>query len=536
MSDRLSVDNYKIESEMWVDEAIWGHRLYDEQTPWLTFLEFLGIAQSELDSKQNDKTVECLKFCASNSSPEIKNFNSLKYRPYRRLYLRNILFNNPYLEAILIEMPDEDSRWARWCQYMKDSSGGIPNPDFTYLRSRFNSFKDFVEVVKFLQDSAVEGDSNKRWSSKFVFPYGPNCLFEDLRVKKESCSNDRRFFARTGELLYLMLCRSQFGSDILDHLRNLGLISNDKQSSQLSKWDRLAAILDNSDEERGISVSANSPYLPYRILPEYDRIAIDWMNIFECRIPDYDALPHIVTITGLHIIIYMLNRSKEVLGYKPEPSFVLEIISPQKNAIRDLAANSFLKNDDLSRQAVNSYIKREIENGISIGQLTPAQQLAKAKEIIKTKLHWKDLDEIESTDNLQKLIEIVCKQAEIRHLAHLGKFHRSWTKEIGLSSSRSSRRIRYAPTDQLLKTLVLATVPGHMEFQQFLEKLYVKYGFIIGDRQAREIINNGDADQELFSENAYRLELRLASLGLLKRLSDACAYVQNPFIGELSNG
>ena len=25
----------------WIDEQIWGHRLWDGQTPWLLFLEFL---------------------------------------------------------------------------------------------------------------------------------------------------------------------------------------------------------------------------------------------------------------------------------------------------------------------------------------------------------------------------------------------------------------------------------------------------------------------------------------------------------------
>ena len=33
--------------EMWVDEAIWGHRLHDEQSPWLTLLEFLGVLHAE---------------------------------------------------------------------------------------------------------------------------------------------------------------------------------------------------------------------------------------------------------------------------------------------------------------------------------------------------------------------------------------------------------------------------------------------------------------------------------------------------------
>ena len=33
--------------QLWVDEAIWGHRLHDEQTPWLTLLEFLGVLLAE---------------------------------------------------------------------------------------------------------------------------------------------------------------------------------------------------------------------------------------------------------------------------------------------------------------------------------------------------------------------------------------------------------------------------------------------------------------------------------------------------------
>jgi len=38
-----------------------------------------------------------------------------------------------------------------------------------------------------------------------------------------------------------------------------------------------------------------------------------------------------------------------------------------------------------------------------------------------------------------------------------------------------------------------------------------------------------DIDQSAFRTNARRLEQRLTSLGMLNRLSDACAYVKNPF-------
>jgi hypothetical protein len=68
-----------------------------------------------------------------------------------------------------------------------------------------------------------------------------------------------------------------------------------------------------------------------------------------------------------------------------------------------------------------------------------------------------------------------------------------------------------------------------MEFQQFLHVLHDRYNFVIGHRQAIAYIGEGQSDQKAFEDNARRLEMRLASLGLLKRLSDACAYVENPY-------
>ncbi|RUW03662.1 hypothetical protein, partial [Mesorhizobium sp. M1A.F.Ca.IN.020.03.1.1] len=115
----------------------------------------------------------------------------------------------------------------------------------------------------------------------------------------------------------------------------------------------------------------------------------------------------------------------------------------------------------------------------------------------------------------------------------VGKVHSTWARQIGLSSRRSSRRVRYAPTDRLLKTLVVCCVTERMEFKDFLAELYTRYGFVIGDHQAASIIGAGKADQEDFSDNARRLEERLISLGLLNRLSDSAAYVENPFRREV---
>ena len=72
-------------------------------------------------------------------------------------------------------------------------------------------------------------------------------------------------------------------------------------------------------------------------------------------------------------------------------------------------------------------------------------------------------------------------------------------------------------------TPVLGCKSNRARAEDLSRKLYDKYGIIIGHVQAGEFIQQGLADKRDFEENAYRLEERLASMGLLKRLSDACA-------------
>ena len=74
--------------------------------------------------------------------------------------------------------------------------------------------------------------------------------------------------------------------------------------------------------------------------------------------------------------------------------------------------------------------------------------------------------------------------AHRRHDGHLANVHARYAHEIGLASRRGTRRVRYAPNDQILRSLVFANVERRMEFQQFLAVLHQRYGFVIGHRQA----------------------------------------------------
>ena len=97
--------------------------------------------------------------------------------------------------AILREFPDDESRWQRWLHDMEKNADGLGDrPDFHFIRGHFASFEDFELTVSLLRSTAVEGESNKRWTSKFVFPYGPAALYEDLNVKPHLHDQRPAFF------------------------------------------------------------------------------------------------------------------------------------------------------------------------------------------------------------------------------------------------------------------------------------------------------------------------------------------------------
>jgi hypothetical protein len=119
-----------------------------------------------------------------------------------------------------------------------------------------------------------------------------------------------------------------------------------------------------------------------------------------------------------------------------------------------------------------------------------------------------------------------------RHRQHVANVHRNYGKNVGLVSKRGTNKLRYAPTDSLLKTLLLANVERRMELGEFLQRLFDRYGFVFGDREAERVLGREDFDKKPFQANARRLEQRLVSLGMLRRLSDSCAYVENPLAGR----
>lgn len=487
--------------QLWLDEQIWGHRLWDAQSPWLIFLEFLNVAEAR------ERNGELL----ADSCPY-----PLEYRPRRRMFLRNILFCSDDVERVAEEHADSRRAWDEWLTLIQDEAVGISRPDFTYLRERFNTFEDFAEVVRILRATAVERQSNKRWTSRFIFPFGAHALYIDLNAT--ALSREYINFGRSGELLYLMLARSSRRAELASHIRRL--------VTGQARWDHLVAALqpegDGADDQ---DRPGSSCYLPYQDHSVFDALASDWMAMFQLELPGYDVYPHLVTLGALHLLRYHLSSASLWTGGTGEPYLVCEIIAPKKTLVREVSLRTYGQNDALSATAVEKFIERIRESepwraAVSSGEFPQCQ------EVLRDALGWESDSHSSDPD---AVLDEVKAAALKRHQRHAAQVHRTYGREIGLVSRRGTNRFRYAPTDQLIKSLLLATVESRMEFGDFLSALFTKYQIVVGVREAERVLPPDDFDSSAFKENAQRLEQRLVSLGLLRRLSDACAYVENPY-------
>ena len=494
--------------DLWLEEKYWGHRLWDQQSPWLLFLEFLCVAES---ANRNGYLFNAEKAQYPSS-----------YKPYARIHLRNILFNNEQqLARIDRDNSDSNGAWRKWLAWMSENSHGLDSDqrDFSYLKDRFGSFHDFSQLVRALRSCVVEGDTNKRWSSRFIFPFGPAATFEDLSIKHDGTAREYINFGRTGELLYLMLARSSLRQKLAEIFPRRILDDN-------NKWNHLVRQLQPPSAEQDLSQRGKDTFLPYEQHPTFELIAQDWLSLLELKLPGSDVVPYLVTFGAFGILLYHLHTSAQLLDQRNKPSIICEIVAPRRGLVREQSIESYEANSALSIEAIEKIIGKVelLELWNEAGQ--PQEVLIRRRKILDDEFSW---DDEGATTDPEDLLRRFREDAKARHRRHFSQVHRTYGRGIGLVSRRGTNRFRYAPTDGFLKCLVFSNVSTRIEFSEFLAQLYERYGLVFGEREAEKVLDAHEIDKKPFQANSMRLEHRLGSLGLLKRLSDACAYVENPY-------
>ena len=221
---------------------------------------------------------------------------------------------------------------------MRELSAGT---DFIYLRDRFSSFRDFAELVGLMRQTTLENESNRRSSSRFIFPFGVDALFSDAIYNEKSgaITADFNNFGRTGEILYMMASRAARGGELRAPFAALFDPEQPKN--------RLIARLSAPGDDDPNRDQKGETYLPYRHHPAFDRLAEDWLAIFALSLPAQDSFAHLVPLGALHVVLYQLETAAALAGCAVRPALVCELIAPKREFVRQRSIVSYQDNDRL---------------------------------------------------------------------------------------------------------------------------------------------------------------------------------------------
>lgn len=321
-----------------------------------------------------------------------------------------------------------------------------------------------------------------------------------------------------------MLARSSDGPALAQKI-------SERLLDQDNPWDRVArALLPDGYRIEPDSVTVGSiGYLPFAERPEYEALAQDWHRLLDLKLPGAALLDPLMRVSALHMLLYMVRRANEEVGSDAEPIFVLEIAAPRKTAVRELSLDNINGNRRLSQRAIRAYVD-QAKNDEGWQRALEARAPADAtRDFLVERFSWKPKDGLPGGDP-DTIFQALRSYAEKRHSEHVAKVHSEWSRHIGLSVSRRGTGSWYSPDDALLKTLVMTTVnQGREEYHRFLANLFDRYRIVVGVQEAEKAFGHLPTDEKAFTQNTQRLEQRLRTLGLLRRLSDDCAYVENPF-------
>ena len=504
-------------SDMRVQEMMYGHRFTTDQEAYMILLETLTVcAEKPLGTVVSDRT----------------SHEALKYGPKQRQKMRYLVFSDRHLERVAKDDRIHDSKkWGAWKKEANErfdpsTSGNEQHDHFKYLDEPFNrDIHALLQAIRILRSQEIDVANQRRWTSRFLAVKGPDMVCDDLRERV--WNRDRRFFARGGELVYLMLNRS----NRCDEVRKL---IEEKLLDPKSAMNRIAQAVSDPDSDPS-SGDAGIGYLPLARHCLYDQMAEDWINILSI-----DKLPHshlfepLFRLTGLNLVVYFARRGREILRAERYEPIVADAQNGADVQLRESAKDHLIRHRTVADKAVEEFIRQTAEqNGWSaaLNQKSAADARGIIERVFLKKKDTNTDDEGRHDDPEEQLRKLI-KRAQKRDKNNISTFLLPLTKGIGLVTARPGPGTWFALDDAMITALVLANVSdtNTVELREFARRLYDRYGLVIGPDEAREEFGRTPpVGLEKFRNNLAALENRMTRLALTRRLSDDCAFVVNPY-------
>jgi hypothetical protein len=502
---------------------IWGHRFKDGQKGAEYVLEFLNV----LKGTSYD-------------------FSANNYSRVRSTGLRQFIFEGDKEGAktgvVSLTTEQKDSLYEL-----------VDNKD------ELNVIRDFFRNLEIPLTDGTGKSANRSWYAKTLYPLHESLLFFELRThskgNQKSYSFERNFFARGGELYFLML---SYGTEnnidlrekIQDRLKTLlgknKAIENivSKISSRLNDDNNGSSDLYPLKKDAGNN--REYPMLPVTDDVIYSEFAEEFYNLISLNIDIYELFELMTSLITFQLGRYMLKRAQ--LNELDKVTFFFDCLDAQVGPIQKLSARSFSDNELLIKNKFEDFFKQTFDEKIPSKEfvdenlqswhadpelLIELLGLSRLSKVRKNKVA-KVIRKCDSYDKVMiNLFNVVKDIVSDQLKKHQLSIVRGLTRDGGYGGYRRGSKYRYFMSDTFIQALVYGNLePGQqMEFHAFLEKVYQKYGFIVGELQAKEngIYEKSKLNVSYFQRNEYALREKLRHNGLLIEYSDATAMIRNPY-------
>ena len=510
--------------EMWVQEALYGHRFTDEQKPFMLVLEALSICRGRWKAGQ-----EMFPGQPADGGHELLPSYVIEKKALRFLLFWRSLDRRctdagaspaERLDAMISTLEED---------FPRRSDKGT----FAYLRGRVRDDPDaLMQAIEIVRGSEINPESKKRPQSRFLNPQGPSLHLTELN--NAMSSSDRRFFARGGELVYLMLNRSAHRDRLAEAITERLLEVDDP-------IDTLARQLSpEAPDER--TADARLGYLPAPWMKAYDRLAEDWLAILDLRsLPRAQLLDPLARVTALNLVRYFAEVGEERFSLRAK-AIPLDMSDGGLADIRDLGKIMLVQHREAIRDATRRYIDEQIAGSGTwrafVGDTQHPDRTVlsgKARDAIKEALDIEFDTDAGDVRGPAAWRDHAITVSSDRKRGDPASVVKPLAEAAGFASARQRIGSWFSASDAFLEALVHACVAAPMTLEAFAATLHGRYGLVIGPTEAVAHLGGMSINEASFRRNLLHLEERLAGLGLLKRLSDDCAFVTNPFAEKASS-
>ncbi len=435
--------------------------------------------------------------------------------------------------------------------------------------------------------SAVE--VTRSWFAKSLFPAHEGLLFwEALRkgaTKKQHGQvdedtpaaeldedmqlNARNFFARGGEIYYLILSagtqsRPEQREYIEGRLRfllteanpTIGRLANTIDSA----WRRVCEEVEDGVPEEGEG-EFQLGWLPDPDCRLYREIASDLETLLRARLDPLETLDLLAHLICFHLLVYIYHRAQpaeqDLCGVEDcmkvrRPTILIDCLEGQSPHLRRASSSLYKELEQLQLQRARSYVRERVrlwaadmsshedilenlsdkaERHFNIGSLkTSFARYETAVERPKVQFRRGEIGVEEFVRSYTSILENLLVE---RFRKQFLGVHRKLARSIGFVLPNRGTSQRYVLGDTILKAIVLANVPPkeRLEYDAFLQRIHDRYGLVIGQRQARAsgLYERRPINIEYYNDNMSALQTKLKNAWLLEEYSDATALVVNGF-------